>query len=133
MSSLQDDLDRDYAAAWQPDPGDKLVGTVVDISERDGAFGRYPIVTLSTEDGELAIHAFHDVLANELARIAPKVGDELGVKYAGKHPDKGYHQYRVRRAGASADVDWSRYGDDPAEDLRVGVPLEERNDDATPL
>lgn len=112
-NSVLDDLDREYAPAWKPDAGDKIVGIVSEISEREGTYGVYPIVTLRTEDGELAVHAFHEVLQNELARLAPKQGDLLGIKYAGMDSDKGYHRYRVRRGGAEAGgVEWSRYGSD---------------------
>src|SRR5215213_5893131 len=111
MSNLHEDLERDYAPAWKPSEGDALVGVVVDVTEREGNFGRYPIVTLRTADGEeLAVHAFHEVLQGELAKVAPKPGDELGIRYLGKHPERGYHRYRVRRAGDTAEVDWGRYG-----------------------
>lgn len=112
-ATIDDQLDVDYAEAWKPGDGDKLVGIVVDVSERDGTYGAYPIVTLRTAEGdELAVHAFHEVLANELARIAPKPGDEIGVKYLGKHPERGYHRYRVRRSGATAEVSWAKYAGD---------------------
>jgi hypothetical protein len=111
--SIEEQLDAEYAPAWRPDPGDKLVGIVTEISEREGAFGVYPIVTVMGDDGEtLAFHAFHEVAQNELARLAPKLGDAIGVKYLGKDEARGYHRYRVRRA-ASGDsaINWSRYGD----------------------
>lgn len=111
--SVLDDLDREYAPAWKPEPGEKIAGIVTEISEREGTFGRYPIVTLRTEDGEFAVHAFHEVLQNELARLAPKPGDMLGIKYAGKDEERGYHRYRVRRGGADGGVAWSRYGAEP--------------------
>lgn len=51
------------------------------------------------------------MLANELARTAPKIGDQVGVKYVGKDPDKGYHRYRVRRGGEGDTFNWGRFGD----------------------
>jgi hypothetical protein len=109
--NLADSLDKDYADAWRHEVSDKIIGEVVDLSEREGKFGVYPIVTLRQDDGtELAVHAFHDVLANELGRIAPSPGDVIGIRYMGKHPEKGYHQYRVRRAGGSSSVNWAKYG-----------------------
>jgi hypothetical protein len=137
-SSLQDALDKDYAESWRAQPGDKIVGEVIDLSERTGAYGRYPIVTLRTEEGdERALHAFHEVLANELARIAPKVGDTIGVRYDGKDADKGYHKYRVRRAGDDSGLDWSRYGgDQPGADLEPdlsGLPGGASQDDQIPF
>lgn len=114
-NSIEDRLDADYAKAWQPVPGGKIVGETVAISERVGGYGRYPIVTLRQEDGEeRAIHAFHEVLQNELARIAPKIGDTIGIKYGGKDAEKGYHRYRVVREGDDGEgaFDWNPYGDD---------------------
>lgn len=129
-ADLAEQLDADYAEGWKPGTGDKLVGIVVDVSEREGNFGSYPIVTVRTAAGEeLAVHAFHEVLANELARIAPKPGDEIGLKYLGKHPERGYHRYRVRRSGATAEVSWAKYAgdgdstDDAAELAGVHEPL----------
>lgn len=109
-SSIEDRLDAEYAEAWRPGPGEKIVGEVIALSEREGAFGRYPIVTIRTADGdERALHAFHEVLAGELANLKPKLGDEIGVKYAGKDPEKGYHRYRAERADDGDSFDWGRY------------------------
>jgi len=125
-----------FAPAWRPEPGDKLVGNVTELSERDGAFGVYPIVTVRQSNGEeLAIHAFHDVLQNELARIAPKHGDEIGVKYEGKDADRGYHRYRVRRAGSDAGLAWSKYAKSVAADSGEQGPADsgERDDGDIPF
>jgi hypothetical protein len=97
--TIDDQLDAKFAEAWRREDSPKIVGEVTALSEREGTYGRYPIVTLRTEQGERAIHAFHEVLANELARIAPKVGDKIGVKYMGKHEERGYHQYRAVKVG----------------------------------
>jgi hypothetical protein len=110
MNSITDRLDAEHAPGWRPAAGEKVVGTVVALDEREGAYGSYPIVTLNTAEGEVALHAFHEVLANELARVSPKLGDEIGVKYLGQHAEKGYHQYRVRRADEGSDFNWGRYG-----------------------
>ena len=39
MSTLQQDLDADFAPAWRPAAGDSLIGTVTGISEREGTYG----------------------------------------------------------------------------------------------
>lgn len=115
MSSIEDRLDASYAAAWRPDVDDKLVGEVVALSERDGGYGNYPILTLRRDDGEeLAVHAMHYVLSSELAKLRPKIGDRLAIKYLGKiAPKTGapYHAYRVVSDAAAGGLDWSRYGD----------------------
>ena len=71
--------------------GDKLIGTVVDLDERDSDYGDepYPIVTVETDDGnELACHAFHTVARNELAKQRPVVGERIGIAYHGKADGK---------------------------------------------
>ena len=84
--SLEKALDTDYAPAWRPEAGDKLVGEIVGLSERPGYDETpYPIVTVRQDDGtELALHAFHTVIANELAKQRPVVGERIGVKYLGR-------------------------------------------------
>ena len=97
MRSIDDRLDS-FAEAWKPEPGDKLIGTVVDLDERDSAYGDepYPIVTVETDDGnELAFHAFHTVARNELAKQRPAIGDRIGIAYHGKQDGKNYESYRV--------------------------------------
>lgn len=128
MSSISDALDKDYAPAWRPEPGDKLVGVVVDLSEREGLDGIYPIVTVRTDDGtDVAFHAFHTVAANELAKLRPKIGDQIGIKYVGRiqgaNSRSSYHGYRVRTIGTTQGVNWSRYGDSEEPDAAPNVPV----------
>lgn len=139
MTTVHDRLDRDFAAGWKPKAGDKIVGVVVDVTERDGSYGRYPIVTIRVEGGdELGVHAFHEVLQSELAKVAPKPGDELGIAYLGKHAERGYHRYRVARAGDTATVSWGDYqgaaGDDAetANPAASDVPADTADLDTTP-
>jgi hypothetical protein len=115
-------------SGWKPAPGDTITITIVDFGEHDAGWGRYPILEGETDSGELVnVHAFHDVLRSELARIAAQVGDKITITYLGKHA-KGYHLYKVRRAGgAGPRLDWSRYGGDPqpdAPDTGYGKPQE---------
>ena len=98
--SIEDQLDNEYADSWKPEHGDKLIGTVAELNERDSGYGPYPVLTLvvgpgSTQDGEpiepgerRSFHAFHDVARRKLAKRAPKVGDALGVRYVGRLPGR---------------------------------------------
>ncbi|MGC4050640.1 MAG: hypothetical protein QM757_14790 [Paludibaculum sp.] len=105
---LEDFLDAPDAEGWRPEPGDKLVGTIADVSRRlsDYGQGEYPIVTIRTDDGRyVAIHGFHSMLRNELEAKHVVPGDRLGVKYQGKvEPNNGgmaYEKYKVaHQAGA---------------------------------
>lgn len=99
--SLNDRLDREPAPGWRPEPGDKVIGTIVEISEAPGTdFGAYPLITIEQDDGtEIAVHAFHSVLRNELESKQPSEGDRIGIRYAGKVAGKSggrdYESYRV--------------------------------------
>lgn len=104
------DASNAFPEGWRPQPGDSIKGKVVDLDVRDGAYGRYPLVTLETDRGQVTVHAFHEVLASELARRSPKPGDVIEVAYRGKHPDKGYHLYSVSGDGDLA-FNWNQFGD----------------------
>jgi hypothetical protein len=129
-SSIVDKLDADYAPAWRPNPGESLIGEVVEIGERIGEYAPYPIVTVNPEDGEaLAFHAFHSVAAAQLAEKRVKIGDHIGILYKGKVEGQGphgsYHSYRVivDRGDVDQAFDWGRYGDG-------GVPADVAEDEA---
>jgi hypothetical protein len=112
---IEDRLDRGFPEAWKPAPGDKLVGTVTEVGERDGGFGSYPIIGVLTDDGdEFSVHAYHTVLRNEVAQQRPRVGDRIGIAYHGKKDDgeKGYERYRViveHQAQPDTEPDWDRH------------------------
>lgn len=93
------------AEAWRPEVGDQVIGKVVDIGEREGDWGPYPVFVLASTDGELvAVHAFHGVLKNELGTV--QVGDEVGIAYKGMKAGakQSYENYKVviERNGAPA-------------------------------
>jgi hypothetical protein len=110
--SFGDDIDRE-TKGWKPDPGDKIVGRIVDVGERDSDYGgSYPVLTVRPEPDEgvdIAVHGFHTVLKNELAKLEPRVEERIAIKYLGTHA-KGYENYRVRldRHAAAQTPDWSR-------------------------
>lgn len=111
-------LDQDYAEGWKPQPGEKLIGTVTAISSREGDYGRYPIITVKKEDGtEIAAHAFHDVLREELVNAKPQVGGRIAIKYVGQPAGKNYHVYRVR---TDTPTDWNQFGDEPVAQAAQG-------------
>lgn len=121
--SLEDQLEPRYAEAWRPKDGETLVGELTSIGERDAGRGCYPVLTIRQDDGEeLAAHCFHTVLAGELAKLAPEVGERLAIRYLGEvqKRDGGgrYHSYRVAvDRDPAQSIDWARYraDDSPAE------------------
>jgi hypothetical protein len=99
-----DDDDGDFAESWQPEPGEKLAGTITGFDSRDGGYGEYPIVTVEQEGGErAAVHAYHAALKRQLGRANPAVGDPITITYAGKvAPASGgnaYHSYTLTVGG----------------------------------
>jgi hypothetical protein len=109
------------AEAWKPEPGDKLIGTVVEVDERTSDYGAYPLLIVETDAGdEVACHAFHTVLKNELARKRPVAGDTIGIVYRGRDADRGYEMYRVvieRATPQEPAVDWSVHQQDSDAEL----------------
>jgi hypothetical protein len=87
----------DFAPGWQPEIDVPLEGNITAISEREGRYGPYKIYTIENDGEEVAVHAFHSVLANELEAV--EVGNQVEITYLGKRPtksgDKTFHAYRV--------------------------------------
>jgi hypothetical protein len=126
--NLSKQLDEEFAPAWRPEPGDKLIGEVTAVSERMGIHGLYPIVTIRRDNGEqLAAHAFHSKLRYRLADIQVKVGDRIGIKYLGKAKRDGtasgyQHVYKVVTSKPTAAVDWSKYRGDEDDADTAALP-----------
>jgi hypothetical protein len=87
---------------WDPKPGDKVAGEVVQVQRYDSKFTgeEYPVVDLLTDPETLAgvrVYGSRTVLGKELDRLQPQPGDRLAVKYGGLIENKGveYHSYRV--------------------------------------
>jgi len=114
-TTLEDRLDDDCAPAWRPDPGDRISGQVVGISERAGYNEHhYPVVTLRRDDGErFALHALHGVLSAQLAELRPTIGDKIAVMYVGKVDAAGgpgtYRHYKAVKDVTPQLIDWSKY------------------------
>lgn len=126
--SFEDRLDS-FAELWKPEEGDTLVGTIVEIDQRDSDYGhgQYPIITVAREDGlEFAFHAFHSVAKNELARLEPVTGEKIGIKYLGEKTPKGggkaYKSYRIkidRTAETGRTIDWSAMKSDSDREMQA--------------
>jgi len=109
--SLSDRLES-FAEGWRPKPGEKLIGVITEVDERESDFGngRYPVITVASDDGrEVALHGFHTVLKGELAKKRPAVGDRIGVAYFGRSGgERPYERYRliVEKPNPEGGVDW---------------------------
>lgn len=100
MPDMDTILDTNFEG-WKPEPGDKLLGTVLTVSTSDaGGFGAYPLLEIVSDDGEgIALHCFHAVLKTAVERWNPQPGERIGVKYVGKLEGRGafegYEDYRM--------------------------------------
>lgn len=100
-----DEKTGEYADAWRPEQGDDVVGDVIRVDAHDGGHGEYSIVTLATEKGEVAIHAFKTVLRSKFEEREPKPGDLIAVKYLGSRESSAgrtYDDYTVVWEDASS-------------------------------
>ena len=143
--TLDDQLDRQYAPAWKQQVGEKIVGELTAVDERLGYNDEpYPIITLRQGDGsERAVHAFHSVLRNELAKLNPRLGETIAIKYLGEVAKEGghgrYHHYKVAIDREQRPVNLAKYADgepDVEPDVPVstaGLPDATENDGDVPF
>jgi hypothetical protein len=126
MTTTADDFG---GTTWRPDKGEHprtLEGEVLDIRVIEGSYDPYPLVELEDDNGCVwYFHAFRDVAQSELATCGPQVGDRISVAYKGIPPGKTYHLYRIRKAGASARIDWTQFGTETP--VRPELPVDTRD------
>lgn len=87
----------EHAAAWRPEPGDIIRGTVTELAWGYSEYGEYPIVILQSNSGgeSVAIHAFHTALRQRIEKLKPLSGDPLAVKFLGDVKSKdGKREYK---------------------------------------
>jgi hypothetical protein len=111
------------------EPGDRLKGKVTRTAVGRSSYGEYPIVELEPDEGggALSVHAFHQVFANELAKLDVKPGMRIGIKYLGETAKENgsgsYHDYVVATDEPEPEFDWARFRskpDDPDDDAPSG-------------
>lgn len=101
---------------WRPNPGDEVIGVMVDGAVAHGAWGSYPVLTLQQDsepgakDGAGArvdIHCFHDVLQRRMMELRPQHGERVRVRYLGTKKSQDDRRtislYTVEVAGRGVD------------------------------
>ena len=99
----------DHPDSWiAVEAGDRLVGVVMDADrawsdvKNDGKGGFYPLLTIAAMEAtgyegppsELRVHCFGAVLAKEVLKCRPEVGETVEFVYRGtssKEPRKGFN------------------------------------------
>ena len=126
MSNFADTIDQEFPAAWRPDQKDSgdpnpIIGEFVEMQTANTDYGATYVMVLRLEDGsEKAVWLLHTVLKNELARVKPKPGETVGIKYLGKQKTAegskfdSYIGYRVKVDRPQGEAfDWAKLGAEP--------------------
>jgi hypothetical protein len=86
----------DLPEFWTPIPGEILVGSILDYDKYHGQFGPTPIVVVKEEKSGTVYNVRRPaMLDSQFTEKNPPVGARIGIRYFGKHPDKGYHRYKL--------------------------------------
>ena len=114
MSNLRDRLREDtgeYPPSWRPEAGDVVSGELLRYSTAPSIYGEQKVCVIDDEEiGPVTVWLNSTVLLDEFKRLRPKVGETVGIKCHGKHPDKGYWRFRVDvdRGESPAEPDWDK-------------------------
>lgn len=119
----------EFAEGWKPEVGAVIKGVVEDLDLAYSEYGNYPVITIQTDAGSVAVHAFHQTLRGKLEELQPVKGDVIGIKYYGEVKPEGakrsYHKYRVKSDTANKGGFWDKVA--PAQEQLP--PAEEADED----
>ena len=83
---------------WKPQeegPGSEIAGRVVAVDEVEGNWGKKPVLTLETPEGERTVWASHSVLRSKLEEQPPAPGARILIRYEGTNTSAAGHEYHV--------------------------------------
>jgi hypothetical protein len=117
-SSLTDRLDRRHAESWIPGaPGEALEGEFVRLDRGQTEYGAAAIAVIRTDDGsERAVWLLHAVLKSELARVRPKPGERLAIRFDGRKKSAKGHSYAAYSVAVDREdspPSWDEIDDEP--------------------
>jgi|SRR5579862_4085030 len=102
--------------SWRPDEPESghpnpLIGTLLRAEHGETSWGRKRILVLRDErDHEWSVWVLHQVLENELARLAPQPGEVVAVRFDGLQTPKGggkpYRKFSVLVDRDGSTIDW---------------------------
>jgi hypothetical protein len=107
---------------WKPRPRDTLVGQVLIYDLFEGRFGTaHTVLIREVISGKIwRVWRTTTVLMQEFRRYKPRIGEAIGIRYHGRHPEKSYHRFKMwvdRRAAYDCPfTDEARAPDDQADD-----------------
>jgi hypothetical protein len=135
---LRERAKQEYPESWVPDQaGDEIAGELVRYSRGTTSYGEQVIAVLRTPEGvERSVWLLHAVLRGEFAKLRPKPGELVLIRYEGKRKSaagNSYVSYRVEVGRDEPAPDWEALGaepmPEPAEPISPAAPVEPRSDD----
>lgn len=100
MRNLREELEEfngEYAPSWQLKEGAIVVGKITGYAQVQTSYGEAWVCTIEEEtQGPLSIWLTYTVLIDQFKKLKPRVGERIGIKCLGKHPEKGYWRFMVR-------------------------------------
>lgn len=82
--------------SWKPEPGETLTGVLVGYTTRTTKYGPTRLAIVEVEDGSrIQVWLSSVVLKGAFEEQRPRTGDRIGVRYNGRHEQKGYHLYNL--------------------------------------
>jgi hypothetical protein len=120
LGELRDRASSDeYPQSWVPsDSEPMLAGEFLRLDHGRTSYGPQDIVVMRAEDGrERSVWLLHEVLRSQFARVRPRPGDLLCIRWKGKRTSEGggntYDDYRVEIDRGESEPDWSAVGGTP--------------------
>jgi hypothetical protein len=116
IARLRERAEREFPDSWVPEqPGEEIAGELVRYERGTTSYGEQVIAVLRTPDGsERSVWLLHAVLRGEFAKLRPRPGELLLVRYEGKRQPAGggsaYVSYRVEVDRDDGAPDWDEIG-----------------------
>lgn len=119
---LRDRAEQEHPESWVPEQaGDEIVGELVRYSRGTTSYGEQVIAVLRTVEGvERSVWLLHAVLRGEFAKLRPRPGELVLIRYQGKRKGAGggvYAGYRVEVDRDEAPPDWDALDEGAAAEL----------------
>lgn len=125
-----------WPAAWNPQPGATLVGTVILYDQGHTQFGPVRTAIIEREEGSrVSLWINSTVLLSLFERDKPKVGERIGLRYLGKHAAKGYRRYHLVVDREPGEITFTPLGgerDDPEDESDPFPDLDREEVEALP-
>jgi len=133
--SIRDELEAftgEYPPTWYPRPGAIICGQLLRYDRAGTAFGNSLVCVIDDDqEGPCTVWLNATVLLDQFKRYKPKVGETVGIKCLGKHPEKGYWRFvvRVDRGQPELDLDTVQAVDAHLVDEELEDPFEDPFED----